>query len=92
MALLAATNVAAFALVAWDKRCASLGRRRVPEARLAGLVWLGALPGLLAGMRLFRHKTVKRRFQLRLALATGLWLATVYGVLALVLGADPRSW
>ena len=90
--VLAATNLFAVALVGWDKRCAIRGGRRVPEARLVALVYLGALPGLLLAMRLFRHKTVKRSFQWRLALVTAVWLAALYGLLVLALGPDPRRW
>lgn len=91
-ALLALINLLAFLQVGWDKRRAALGGRRVPEARLIAPVYLGGLPGLLVGMKVFRHKTVKRSFQLRLVLATVLWLAAIYGVVALTLGPDPRGW
>ena len=90
--LLLATNLFAFALIGWDKRRSIRKERRVPEARLIGMVYLGALPGLLLGMRTFRHKTIKRSFQWRLALATALWLAALYAVAALSLGPDPRAW
>ncbi|QDU68548.1 DUF1294 domain-containing protein [Engelhardtia mirabilis] len=90
--ILLATNLFAFALLGWDKRRAIRGGRRIPEARLIGLVYLGALPGLLLGMRTFRHKTVKRSFQWRLALATVIWLGALYGIAALSMGADPRGW
>ena len=92
VAAFATINLAAFVQVGWDKRCAERGRRRVPEARLIAPVYLGGLPGLLFGMKTFRHKTVKRSFQLRVALATAIWLAALYGVAALILGPDPRGW
>ncbi|MHC4262796.1 MAG: DUF1294 domain-containing protein [Planctomycetota bacterium] len=83
-ATLAAVNLAAFGQVGWDKRCAERGRRRVPESRLIAPVVLGGLPGVLFGMRRFRHKTIKRSFQAKLALATVLSLALWWGVWTLV--------
>lgn len=47
-----------FALCGWDKRCARLGRRRVPERRLLGLAALGGAAGLWVGMYRFHHKTL----------------------------------
>jgi uncharacterized membrane protein YsdA (DUF1294 family) len=64
---LLAVNLWAFGQLAWDKRCARVGARRVSEARLIAPVLLGGLPGILLGMSVFRHKTAKRSFQLKLA-------------------------
>ena len=75
LVVLALANLFAFVLVWWDKRAARLDRRRVPEARLILPVAFGGLPGVLLGMRTFRHKTVKRSFQLKLAAATVVWVA-----------------
>jgi uncharacterized membrane protein YsdA (DUF1294 family) len=72
---MALANLWAFGLCAFDKRAARLGRRRVPELRLLAPVVVGGPLGLLAGMQLFRHKTVKRSFQLKLAVATLVFLA-----------------
>ncbi len=38
--------------------------RRIPELVLHGLAVAGGSPGAYAGMRWFRHKTVKGRFRL----------------------------
>lgn len=57
LAALAALNIMSFSLMAWDKRCARTGRRRIPEKALflaAGC--FGALGGVI-GMFACRHKT-----------------------------------
>lgn len=56
-------NSVSFGLMAYDKRCAKAGKRRVPEKILflaAGC--FGALGGVL-GMQLCRHKTKHWYFQ-----------------------------
>ena len=50
-------NILSFALMAYDKRCAQLGKWRVPEKKLfLAAACFGALGGVL-GMHLLRHKT-----------------------------------
>lgn len=50
-------NILSFGLMAYDKRCARLGRWRVPEKRLfLAAALFGGLGGVL-GMQLLRHKT-----------------------------------
>lgn len=61
-AYLAAVNLAAFALCGWDKRRAIRRKRRVPERRLLGLAAAGGAVGLWAGMRVFHHKTLHKKF------------------------------
>lgn len=68
--VVATANAVAFVQVWIDKRRAEAGRYRLSERRLIAPVLLGGLPGLLLGMRRFRHKTRKRSFQLKLAAAT----------------------
>ena len=72
---LAFTNLVAFGLFGWDKRCASADRRRVPEARLLVFAWAGGFVGALLAMKTFRHKTQKRSFQVKLAAVIVLNLA-----------------
>ncbi|MEO0650329.1 MAG: DUF1294 domain-containing protein [Planctomycetota bacterium] len=74
---LLAVNLWAFGQVGWDKRASIRGARRVPEARLIAPVYLGGLPGIWLGMRTFRHKTIKRSFQLKLLGSTLIWLLVV---------------
>ena len=65
----AAFNLATFLAFGLDKWRARRGARRVPESTLALLGALGGWPGGLLGMKLFRHKTAKRTFQLKYTLA-----------------------
>jgi uncharacterized membrane protein YsdA (DUF1294 family) len=60
---LVVTNIVAFAYYGHDKLMARHKGRRVPELVLHGLAVVGGSLGALAGMRLFRHKTVKGRFR-----------------------------
>ncbi len=76
----AALNAYAFAQMGFDKRRARLGRRRIPEARLAAPVLLGGLPGVILGMAFFRHKTSKGAFQVRVALYAAAFFAAVAGL------------
>ncbi|MEZ5967353.1 MAG: DUF1294 domain-containing protein [Planctomycetota bacterium] len=62
-------NALAWVAFAWDKWRARRGGRRVPEARLLLLLWLGCL-GAWCGMRMFRHKTRKTSFLWRAILLT----------------------
>ena len=56
-AALAALNLFSFGLMAYDKRCAKAGKRRIPEKTLfLAAACFGALGGVL-GMQIFRHKT-----------------------------------
>jgi uncharacterized membrane protein YsdA (DUF1294 family) len=71
-------NLAALLAFAFDKWLAGRAARRVAESTL---VWLGALggwPGGWLGMKLFRHKTVKRSFQFKYALAVLPFAAEIY--------------
>lgn len=74
---LALVNLFALGQCGWDKLAAIRGWRRIPEKRLIAPVWAGGLPGLLLGMKLFRHKTSKASFRGKLAWAAGLWLALI---------------
>jgi uncharacterized membrane protein YsdA (DUF1294 family) len=60
---LLAVNVVAFGYYGYDKGQAQAAGPRVPEAVLHGLAVAGGTGGAYAGMRLFRHKTVKGTFQ-----------------------------
>ena len=57
-------NLGSFALMAYDKRCAQAGKRRVPEETLfLATALFGGLGGVL-GMILCRHKTKHWYFRL----------------------------
>lgn len=77
VAVLSVITVAAYAV---DKRSATQKRRRIPERTLHRLAWLGGAPGGWLGRHWLRHKTLKRGFALRLALATTLHLVIAVGL------------
>ena len=57
LAIIAIMNIASFALMGHDKRCARQGKWRVPEKRLLLVTaCFGGLGGVL-GMKVFHHKT-----------------------------------
>ncbi len=75
-------GVATFLAYGVDKRRAKSAKgRRVPERTLHQLSWFGGVVGGWLGRRVFRHKTRKRGFAVRLVLATLLHL-TIAGTLA----------
>lgn len=65
---LLAVNILAFALFTADKAQARRHRRRVAEKILMLAAGLGGSVGALLAMRLFHHKTNKRRFRFGLPL------------------------
>ena len=82
---LLAVNVIAFGYYGYDKARAGAGRTRVPEVVLHGLALAGGTLGAYAGMRVFRHKTIKGTFRLVF------WTIAVLQV-ALVITALYRVW
>ena len=73
-------NLAAFALMGWDKHRAKTGGWRVKEATLFLTALLGGSAGAILGMQLFRHKTRHWYFKygmpiiLALQLIAAVWL------------------
>ena len=57
------SNFAGFFLFGFDKKRVQVGGLRVPEATFYLVALLGASMGSFIGMRYFRHKTLKHRFQ-----------------------------
>ncbi len=57
-------NAAGCLLMLVDKRRAQKKRWRIPEATLMGVAAAGGSVGVLAGMYLFRHKTLHKKFTL----------------------------
>ena len=72
---LAIASAGAFGLMALDKQLARSGRRRLWEAGLLWITWLGGAAGTLCAMSVFRHKTTPARFRFGAPLA--LWLQLV---------------
>lgn len=81
IAWLAAINGTALTFFGFDKVQARYNRLRVPEVVLLTLAALGGSVGSCLGMYLFRHKTLKGRFQ------SAIWGVVVIqlGILAAVL-------
>lgn len=64
VAWLIGINPVAFFYYGFDKRRAGNDGPRVPEASLLGLGLIGGSLGAYAGMKYFRHKTLKGRFRM----------------------------
>lgn len=74
---LAAINLAAFGLMAADKRRARKHRWRIPEYTLFAAALLGGSVGALAGMYLCRHKTRHWYFVVGMPLILAVQIAAV---------------
>ncbi len=61
-------NTVAFALFGIDKRKAVKHRRRIPEAWLLAVTFVGGTAGAIAGMFIFRHKISKKSFLMKTGL------------------------
>jgi len=59
---LIAINLLGFALMGIDKSKAKRRAFRIPEATLFTVAIIGGSIGSIMGMRIFRHKTLHRRF------------------------------
>jgi uncharacterized membrane protein YsdA (DUF1294 family) len=82
---LVSVNAVAFGYYGYDKARAKAARTRVPEVVLHGIALAGGTLGAYAGMRVFRHKTIKGSFRVVF------WLIAVLQVL-LVIAALYRLW
>ena len=60
---LLAVNIATFFLYGIDKYKAKKGRWRISEATLLTMAAIGGSIGALAGMRLWHHKTMHKKFK-----------------------------
>lgn len=68
--VLLAMTLVTFAAFGRDKRRAVRGMRRTSEGTLLWLSLLGGCIGGWIGMQVFRHKTRKRSFQIKMVLVT----------------------
>ncbi|HIS04003.1 MAG TPA: DUF1294 domain-containing protein [Candidatus Pullichristensenella avicola] len=65
---MAVMSLIAFCAMGLDKFKARRGAWRIPEKSLFALAFLLGAPGAYAGMMVFRHKTLHRRFAVGLPL------------------------
>lgn len=68
LACLVLLNILALAMMGIDKSRAAKHQWRIPERYFCVLAFLGAAPGILAGMFLFRHKTRHNLFRIGIPL------------------------
>ena len=66
LAYLLLVNAAGFTLMLVDKIKAKRNLWRIPEATLIGVAAIGGSIGAIAGMKLFRHKTLHPKFYIGL--------------------------
>lgn len=72
-------NVLAFIMYGLDKKKACKGKFRIAEKYLLLVASLGGATGAFIGMRLFRHKTKKKRFAIVVPLfMIAQWMAYLY--------------
>lgn len=67
-------SLVSFIVYGIDKKKAEHHAWRVRESVLILLAFAGGAPGALAGMRVFHHKTRKRKFRILVPLALILWI------------------
>jgi uncharacterized membrane protein YsdA (DUF1294 family) len=68
--VLAVLNLITFLAFGLDKWRARRGTWRTPEATLLGLSWLGGFLGGWLAMRVFRHKTIKGSFRVKMLMVS----------------------
>ena len=73
-------NLAGFASMAIDKRCAVKRRMRIPESTLFIIAIFGGSLGSLLGMWFFSHKTRKTRFAVGIPLILLAQLSVIAGL------------
>ena len=78
-------NILGFWIMRYDKKLAQRRRRRVPEARLFLIAFLGGATGALAGMRVYHHKTKHTKFVYGIPMLVLLNLVVFYFIYQLVL-------
>lgn len=71
----AAVNILLCALMGYDKLCAVLQKRRIPEKTLFTIAILGGALGGVVGMYSFRHKTLHKSFAIGFPLLALLQIA-----------------
>lgn len=74
-------SIVTFFFYGFDKFAALRGARRIPNATLLGLSFLGGSPGALLGIYLFRHKTKKKYYTWTVPLMLVLHLVILYSLM-----------
>lgn len=77
MSYVVSINLVTFCAYGYDKTISASRWVRVPEALLHGFALAGGSPGAWLAQRLFRHKTVKSRFQIIYWLIVGIQLMMI---------------
>jgi uncharacterized membrane protein YsdA (DUF1294 family) len=77
VAYLVAANLVSFAMFGLDKQRARAGARRISERALLLSAAVSGTVGAWAGMTVFRHKTAKRSFQMRMVAVTAVDVAVM---------------
>ena len=70
-------SLVAVVVTVWDKLAAKRRARRIPEATLLWIGFLGGAEAMLGTMKLIRHKTRKPKFMIGLPLMIVLHIAAV---------------
>ena len=77
-------NAAGFTLMLVDKIKAKRNLWRIPEATLIGVAAIGGSIGAIAGMKLFRHKTLHAKFYIGLPVILALQIVAAMCLLFLL--------
>ena len=80
---LLAVNISSIIVCVFDKRCAVKSLQRVPEKTLFLLSVLGGSVGMLATMKIIRHKTLHKRFMIGIPIIILLQISAAAAVIYL---------
>lgn len=75
-------NIFGFTIMCIDKKYAKSGKWRIAEKQLIFIGILGGVPGAMAGMLVFRHKTQHKKFYFGLPII--LFIQWILLIIALV--------
>lgn len=74
---LLAINIAAFIAFGIDKYKAKRDKWRIPESTLLTMAVLGGSIGALAGMKIWRHKTLHNKFRIGIPMILALQIIVI---------------
>ena len=77
-------NFVSFLAYRSDKRKSEKGKWRIKESTLLAFSLLGGGIGSILGMRIFRHKTQKRKFQFGVPILTIISIVIIYFLVILL--------